>query len=366
MPLEERLYQIALTQVPGIGTVQAKQLIETVGSASEIFKMRKNKLGLIEGIGEMRAAAIKNFIDFAAAEEELEFCKKHNVQMLFLGDENYPSRLMHCYDAPTLLYFKGNAELNAQKIVAVVGTRHHTEYGKQLTEKLVEDLSELQVLVVSGLAFGIDSIAHKASLKHQLPTVGVMGNGLSKVYPSVNKPMAKEMVLQGGLLTEFGNKTLPDKHNFPRRNRVVAGMADAVIVIETAEKGGSMITAELAGSYNRDVFAYPGKTTDIRSGGCNRLIQQNKAQLVTSAQDVIEAMGWQKKKSKPKAQRSLFIELSSEEKLILNSFKEKEQVHIDELYFGHSLTGSSVAAAILNLELQGVIKSLPGKIYTLV
>lgn len=366
MAEDEILYQIALTLVPGIGTVQAKQLIESTGSASAVFKMRKNKLSLIEGIGEARADAIKKFTEFQEAEEEAEFCRKHNIQTLFLTDEAYPSRLLHCYDSPTLLYYKGTANLNAPKVVAIVGTRHNTEYGKQLTETLVEELAELKVLVVSGLAFGIDSIAHKASLKQGLQTVGVMGNGLSTVYPSLNKTMAKEMIAQGGLLTEFGNKVGPDKHNFPRRNRVVAGMADALVVVETPVKGGSMITAELAGSYNRDVFAYPGKTTDVRSGGCIRLIQQNKAQIITCGQDVVDAMGWQEPVAKPRQQRSLFIELTPDEELILNSFKEREQLHIDELNFGHSLTVSSVAAAILSLELQGVIKSLPGKMYALV
>ncbi len=362
----DKLYQVALTLIPNIGPVQAKVLVEHFGNAQSVFKSRTRDLGAIEGIGEVRAKSIKGFSDFHKAEEELNFAEKHHIQLLFLKDECYPKRLLHCYDSPTVLYYRGSAELNAERIVSIVGTRNNTDYGRQMTEKLVEELTSLQVLIVSGLAFGIDTVAHKAALQNGLPTVGGLGHGLNTIYPSQNKTLAREMLLNGGLLTEFTHKTAPDRHNFPRRNRLVAGMADATVIVETAIKGGSMITAEMAYSYNRDLFAVPGRTVDSKSAGCIKLIQQNKAVLLSDGEQLIEAMGWQKKKKNAKKQRELFIELSPDETVVMDILKNKENVHIDELYFGNGLTSSSVAAAILNLELQGIIRSLPGKMYSLV
>lgn len=362
----EALYQVALTMIPNIGSVQAKILVDHLGDASAVFKASVKQLSAIEGIGEIRAASIKKFTDFSEAEKELEFCGKHYIKILFLTHEDYPKRLLHCYDAPAVVYYRGNANLNTEKIVSIVGTRNNTEYGKQTTEKLIEELSALNILVVSGLAFGIDAIAHKACIANDIATVGVMGHGFNTIYPSANKSLAKDMLQSGGLLTEFTHKTPPDKHNFPKRNRIVAGMADATILVETAAKGGSMITAEMAYSYNRDIFAVPGRITDTKSSGCIKLIQQNKAVLLSDATQLLEAMGWQsKKKQQPKKQRSLFIELTSEEQLIVDALNKKETVHIDELYYANGLNSSTVAAAILNLEMQGIIKSLPGKLYTL-
>ncbi len=359
------LYQIALTLVPNIGCVQAKILIEKYGSAESIFKARKKELSAIENIGVVRASAIKNFTDFSQAEDEIKFIEKYKITPLFITDKNYPQRLLHCYDAPTLLYYRGNADLNASKIISIIGTRSNTDYGKQVTEKLVSELKELNALIVSGLAFGIDAIAHKAALQNELETVAVLAHGLNTIYPQQHKTLAKEIVQQGGLLTEFTNGDKPDKHNFPKRNRIVAGLADATVVIETAIKGGSMITAELANNYNRDVFALPGKTTDAKSAGCNYLIQNNKAILFTDAKELMSALGWQTKKINKKQQKELFIELSDDEKIIINILKEKETTHIDEINVNSGLSSSSIAAAILNLELQNVITSLPGKMYKL-
>ena len=287
---------------------------------------------------------------------------------LFLSDPKYPQRLLNCYDAPVLLFYKGGADLNASKILAIVGTRSNTEYGKLFTEKLVKELSAIQVMVVSGLAFGIDAIAHKAALKNKLNTLGVVGHGLDQIYPPEHNNLAKEIVKEGGgILTEFRKGTKPDKHNFPGRNRIVAGISDATIVVESGIKGGSLITAELANGYNRDVFAVPGKTTDNKSAGCNHLIKTNKAVLLTEAKDLIELMGWeQNPKPSRKIQRQLFIQFSKEEKSILDILNEKEMAHIDELNQRTGLSSSTVAAAILNLELQNVIQSLPGKIYKLI
>jgi DNA processing protein len=363
----ELLYQLALTLVPNIGDVQAKILVNRFGDASSIFKAKKSALDKIEGIGEVRARSIKEFNDFHLAEHELKFIEKYKIKTLFLTDENYPRRLLNCYDSPTLLFYKGTADLNASKILSIVGTRSNTDYGKQFTEKLIKDLSEQNIVIISGLAHGIDAIAHKAALKNELPTIGVVGHGLDKVYPAENTNLAKDMVKDGGgILSEFFSGTKPDKHNFPLRNRVVAGLSDATVVVETNIKGGSMITAKLADAYNRDVFAVPGRTNDKASSGCNHLIKYNKAILLTDAEELLDVLGWtEKKKERVKQQKELFIELSAEEKQIVQLLQEKETVHIDEINLKSGLSSSAVAAAILNLELQNVVASLPGKMYKL-
>lgn len=363
----ELLYQLALTLVPNIGDVQAKILIQHFGEASAIFKAKEAELDKIENIGVVRAKSIKGFDDFHLAEKELEFIQKYKIKTFFLTDKDYPQRLLNCYDSPTLLFYKGSADLNASKIVAIVGTRTNTEYGKQFTEKLVKDLSEQNITVVSGLAFGIDAYAHKAAIKNNLPTIGVVGHGLDKIYPSEHAGLAKDMIKNGGgVLSEFFSGTKPDKHNFPLRNRIVAGLSDTTVLIETTIKGGSMITAQLADAYNRDVFALPGRVNDTKSCGCNHLIKHNKAILLSDANDLLEVMGWKEKtKTKTKKQRELFIELSAEEKHIVNLLQQKEAVHIDEINLAGGLSSSTIAAAILNLELQNIVTSLPGKMYKL-
>lgn len=361
---KELLYQIALTLVPNIGDVRAKALINHFGNAEAVFNASKKDFQAIEGLGSKAVSSILNFKDFSRAEEEIEFIKKYKITPLFLTDKNYPQRLLNCYDSPPLLYYKGNADLNSSRIIAIVGTRNNNEYGKRVCEKLVEDLMNEDVLVVSGLAFGIDSIAHKAAVKNNIKTVGVLAHGLDRVYPTQNATLAKQMISDGGLLTEFKSNTIPDKQNFPGRNRIVAGISDAIIVVESGVKGGSLITAELANGYNKDVFAFPGRADDTRSEGCNYLIKNNKAALITSANDLLEIMGWKKsQKSSPKKQRELFIELSANEKVIVDILQTDEQVQIDDLYFKSKLSSSEIAQALLMLEMQGVVSSLPGKIY---
>jgi len=362
----ELLYQLALTLIPNIGDVQAKILIQHFGEASAVFKARQPELERLDGIGTVRAKSIKEFDDFHIAEKELEFIEKYNIKTFFLTDKDYPQRLLNCYDSPTLLFYKGAADLNASKIVAIVGTRTNTDYGKQFTEKLVKDLAEQNITIISGLAYGIDAMAHKAALKHDLPTVGVVGHGLDKIYPSDHSGLAKDMIKSGGgILSEFFSGTKPDKHNFPLRNRIVAGISDATVLVETNIKGGSMITGNLANAYNRDVFAVPGRTNDPKSSGCNHLIKYNKAILLTDAEELLEVMGWKEKKTKSKKQKELFIELSAEEKQVIQLLQQKEIVSIDEINIISGLSSSTVAAAILNLELQNVVTSLPGKMYTL-
>jgi DNA processing protein len=363
---KDLLHQIALTLVPNIGDVRAKALLETFGDAESIFKASKKNLENIEGIGTIAANSIKHFTDFKICEDEIKFIEKSKITPLFITDENYPQRLLNCYDSPTLLYYKGNANLNTTKIISIVGTRSNSDYGKSVCDKIIEDLAEQNVLIISGLAFGIDTIAHKASLKNNLKTVGVMAHGLDKVYPAQNKTLAVEMLGQGGILTDFMSGTNPDRQNFPRRNRIVAGICDALVVIESSAKGGSLITAELANSYNKDVFAIPGRVNDSRSEGCNYLIRNNKALLITSADDLLHIMNWKEAPKKVKQQRELFIELTPDEKIIIDILKDRENIQIDELYFKSGLSSSAVAQALLMLEMQGVVASLPGKVFKLI
>ncbi len=363
---EQLLYQIALTLIPNIGAVQAKILLEQYGDAESIFKAKLKDLEKLEGIGTVRAKWIKTFEDFSLAEAEIAFIEKYKITPLFILDDNYPQRLLHCYDAPTVLYYRGSADLNNAKVISIIGTRSNTDYGKQFTDELIAALQPLHILVVSGLAYGIDAIAHKAAVQENLSTVGVLAHGLDTIYPATHKKLAKEMLLHnGGLLTEFISNTKPGKHNFPRRNRIVAGMADCTVVIETAAKGGSMITAELANGYNRDVFALPGKVFDNKSEGCNQLIKNNKAILLTDAAQLMDVMGWVDRKVTPKPQKELFITLTPDEKLIVDILKQQETTHIDEVFLKSGLNSSLVASAMLSLELQQVIISLPGKMYRL-
>lgn len=363
----ELFYQLCLTLVPNIGDVQAKILVQHFGDASSVFKAKKTQLEKIDGIGEVRANSIKHFDEFHLVETEMKFIDKYKIKTFFLTDADYPKRLLNCYDSPTLLFYKGNADLNSPRIVAIVGTRSNTDYGKAITENLVRDLAPHNVIIISGLAYGIDAFAHKASVKHGLPTIGVVGHGLSKIYPAQNALLAKEMIAEGGgILSEFFHDTKPDKHNFPLRNRIVAGISDATVIIESSIKGGSMITAKLADGYNRDVFAIPGRTTDKLSAGCNHLIKYNKAILLTDADELLDVLGWKEKKASPKKQRELFIELTPEEQIVIKILQEKEAVHIDEINSSSGLSSSSIAAAILNLELQDIVQSQPGKMYKMI
>lgn len=365
---EDLVYQLALCIVPNVGDVHNKILIGHFGDARSIFRAKKQDLERIEGIGSVRARSIKEFNDFKTAEDEVKFIEKYKIKAFFLTDPGYPKRLLQCYDSPTVVFYKGDANLNASRMIAIVGTRNNTEYGKQFTEKLVKDLKDQDVIVVSGLAYGIDAIAHKAAMKYHIPTIGVVGHGLDTIYPADHASMAKDMIKSGGgIFSEFFSKTKPDKHNFPLRNRIVAGLTDATVTVETDIKGGSMITAKLADAYNRDVFAVPGRSIDKKSSGCNHLIRMNKAILLTDAEELVDVMGWNnhRQEYKKKNQRELFIELSAEEQVVMQILQEKESAHIDEINQGSGLTSSAVAAAILSLELQNIVQSLPGKMYKL-
>ncbi len=364
---EDLLYQIALTKTPHIGAVQARILLEYFPDAGSIFKAKKTELERLNGIGSVRAEAIRSYRNFSEAEKEIAFMKQYGITPLFIRDDAYPRRLLNCYDPPTLLYYKGSADLNSHKTIAVIGTRSNTDNGRMITEELIKDLRDIGLLVISGLAFGIDGIAHRAALRNQVPTVGVLAHGLDLLYPPQHRSLAKDILQEGGgLLTEFSSETAPDKHQFPNRNRIVAGMSDAVIVIESGRKGGSMVTAELANGYNRDVFAFPGRVADAKSIGCLHLIRNNKATLICSAGDLLNSMGWGEHQKKTiSTQREIFITLSDQEKVVVDILRSAESIHIDEIYQRSGLSAGTVAGITLNLEMKGVLQTLPGKQFRL-
>ncbi len=299
------------------------------------------------------------------AEEELKFIEQYKIKPLFFTDENYPKRLKHCSDSPIMLYFKGNANLNCEKIIAVVGSRKPSEYGKQVTEEFVKELKDSGILIVSGLAYGVDVLSHKMALDIGLNTVGVLGHGLDRIYPHAHERVAKKMLDQGGLLTDFISKTNPDAVNFPKRNRIVAGMCDALVIIESKHKGGSLITATIANSYNKDVFAFPGRAGDVLAEGCNGLIKQNKAGLIENAADLLHALQWENntKKNNKQTQVPLMLNITEDEKTIIDTFSLKKELHIDEICYACGLTISKVSVILLQLEFNGIIKSKPGKMY---
>ena len=353
-----------------MGDVTAKNLIAYCGSAEAVFNEKKSKFEKIPGIGSLTAEAISksDVIKDALlrAEEEIKFIEKEGIAPLFFTDSDYPAMLKQCDDAPVMLYSKGKMNLNVEKIISIVGSRKSTAYGKKICEQLVEALAPYNVLITSGLAYGIDITAHRSAIKNNLPTVGVLAHGLDLLYPAEHTNTAEKMMEKGGLLTEFMSSTKMNPEYFPRRNRIVAGMTDATIVIEATYKSGALITAEIANSYNRDVFAVPGRMDDTSSDGCNLLIKANKAMLIQSAEDIIKALNWDVENKKPKRiQAELFANLSEEEEVLVNALKEKEKIHIDDLCVASRLSMSRAASLLLNLEFSGAVKSLPGKMYAL-
>ncbi|MCB0668887.1 MAG: DNA-processing protein DprA [Saprospiraceae bacterium] len=357
------LLKIALTHLPQVGAVLTRNLVSFAGGVEAVFKQKKSQLEKIPGIGSKTAEVIVEKRSLAQAEKELEFIEKHKIKALFYLDEPYPFRLKRIKDSPLLLYYKGDADLNTTRILGIVGTRKPTAYGISQCEKILEYLKNMDVLVVSGLAYGIDVVAHRKALEVGLPTVGVMGSGLDRIYPAVHRKTASEMLENGGLVTEFGSGTKPDRENFPMRNRIIAGMCDALIVIESDVKGGSMITAEMANTYHKDVFALPGRSGDRWSRGCNYLIKTNRAALMDDAEDLVACMQWNEVKDKKEIQRALFVQLSEVEQKIYDLIESVAPVSVDKLFKESTLTASELASILLNLEFQGLVKALPGKLY---
>ena len=362
---QELIYEIGVSLLPGVGSINSKTLIAYCGGAEGVFKQKRGHLEKIDGIGPKLAHAISNQSVLYQAEEELKFVRKENLQTLFFNDDEYPYRLKQAIDSPIMLYYKGVDVLNYQRILAIVGTRNITERGKELTDALVEKLKDAGVLVVSGLAYGVDTRAHKACVKNKIPTVGVVAHGLHTIYPPINKSLSDEMQIQGGVLSEFISGTKPDAFNFPQRNRIIAGLADATLVIESGKKGGSLITAGIANSYSRDVFAIPGRPQDTYSRGCNFLIKTNRAALVESAEDLLYQLSWDEIKKPNVIQPKLFLDLKPEEQKIVDILEKSSNTAIDVLMLESGLPSSKLAASLLNLEFAGVIKCLPGKVYQL-
>lgn len=365
---EQLLYHIGITSIPNIGDVTAKKLIAYCGSSEEVFKEKKSVLEKIPGIGPVNANKIMQHKAEALvlAEEELLFIQKNEITPLFYLNDNYPKRLLHCEDGPVLLYSKGEIDFNYQKAISIVGTRKATDYGKDFCNQLIKDLALHNPIITSGLAYGIDICAHKAAVKNKLSTVGVLAHGLDRLYPAQHKGVARQMLENGGLLSDFKSGTKPDRENFPKRNRIVAGISDLTIVIESSKKGGSLITAHLANDYNRDVFALPGRLGDSQSEGCNNLIKSHKAALIQSAKDIEYVMGWESKKGLAQSQTRLFVDLTPEQKVITEILSKQESVGVDELSLLAKITMSQTTTLLLSLEFEGVVKSLPGKMYKLV
>ncbi|MEO6189424.1 MAG: DNA-processing protein DprA [Saprospiraceae bacterium] len=365
--MDNLFYEIALSKVMNVGPITAKILISYCGSAEAVFKEKKHRLEKIPNIGVLTLDQINIDLVSKDTERELEFIRKRNIEVLYFLNTNYPSRLKHYSESPIILYYLGSTDLNHPRTIAVVGTRDISEYGKSVTQNLISALSQSDVVVISGLAYGVDSMAHKSCISENIPTIGVLGHGLDKIYPAENSKLAEKMILNGGLLTQFGIGTKPDRENFPLRNRIVAGISDAVVVIETKKKGGSIITAELANEYNKDVFAFPGRITDENSLGCNELIKTNKAMLIESANDIINIMQWTNDKSelRSKFTPELFIELNDEENMIVEKLNRNDKKHIDLLHNQLNFTPGILASNLLTLEFKGVIKELPGKYYLL-
>jgi DNA processing protein len=354
--------------VDGIGDTLGRRLIDAFGDAESVFKAKPSEVQRISGIGDTIAANLHSADVLKRAEKELEFIEKKQIRCYFISDPEYPNRLKReeCKDSPLLIYMKGNANLRAERIVSIVGTRNMTDYGRELTERFVGELAKRfpDLLIVSGLAYGVDIHAHRCALSHKLPTVAVLAHGLDRIYPSVHRQTAVEMLEHGGVLTDFPSATTPDKPNFIKRNRIIAGISDATVIIESANKGGALITADIAGSYSRDVFAFPGRTTDVRSQGCNRIIKQNRAGLITCADDFISAMMWTIEQAPPPAQKKLVF-TDDETGKIMKVFSEKSEVSINELSAETCISIALLTELLFNLEMEGVIEARAGNTYRL-
>jgi DNA processing protein len=353
--------------IPGVGGILARNLVAYTGSVENVFSDSVKSLTKIPGIGEINARRIKDDDIFRRAEKEMDFIQRNNIKTFFYTDSDFPRRLKSCVDAPVILYVRGKVNLDEQRVVSIVGTRNATEYGKQVCDDLIRQFSErgYKILVISGLAYGIDIQAHKSALKYGVATAAVVGHGLDKLYPSLHKETAKKMEGNGGILSDFPSGTKIDPPNFIRRNRIIAGLADATIVVESAEKGGALVTADIASSYNRDVFAFPGRSGDTWSKGCNQLIRNSGANLMEGIDDLEYFMGWEKQSNNKTLQPELFPELTSDEENIVSLLQEHGELFIDQISAAVTMPVSRVSAMLLNLEFKNVITALPGKMYRL-
>lgn len=367
MSENDLIYTLALQHVARIGDVTAKKLISHCGSSEAVLKEKKHNLLKIDGIGMATISDLFAQNHIEAAMGELEFIKKENIKCLYFKDEGYPERLKHCIDSPLLLFSSGTVNLNKKHIISIVGTRKITTSGIAFCDKLVEELAIYDPVIISGFAYGTDITAHKAALKHKLQTVGCLAHGLNQIYPKAHKKYVAEVENNGGFFTDFWSSDAFDRNNFLKRNRIIAGISEATIVIESAEKGGSLVTADIANSYDRDVFAVPGRTTDALSIGCNNLIKQQKAHLLSTPLDVPYLLNWQlENEQQPAVQKQLFVALNNDEKVIYNYLKKNNKEVLDSIAINCNLPTYKIASTLLNMELKGVIRPLPGKLFEVI
>ncbi len=356
------LYTLALQKATKIGDITAKKLIEHCGSPLAIFKEKSSTLQTINGVGSFITKSLQDPTLLSKAEKEIEYIKKNNIKHWYFKEDDYPHRLKNCIDSPIVLFHSGNINLNNQKTISIVGTRNITNYGRKICEELIEELSVINPIIVSGFAYGTDITAHKSAIKNNLQTIGCLAHGLNQIYPKTHKKYIKEVEKNGGFITEFWSSSNPERENFIKRNRIIAGLTEATLVIESAEKGGSLVTADIANSYNREVFAIPGRPEDNLSIGTNNLIKHQKAQLVNAASDIIYFLNWKTKKTiKNTFQPKLFIELNEIEKQIVDFLKSNDKSALDIISLSCNLPIHSISSSLLNLELKGVIRPYPGK-----
>ncbi len=360
---QDLFHLLALQQVEGVGDIMAKKLINHCGSADEVFKAKTKQLQSIDGVGSILLQNLKNNSVFEKAEKELQYINSNAINVAYFQDENYPDRLKHCIDGPLLLFSSGNIDLKNKKIISIVGTRQITSYGMEFCRKLIEDLAPLDPVIVSGFAYGVDIFAHQLATEHNLQTIGVVAHGLNQIYPKNHKKYVAKVEENGGFMTEFWSSTNPEKENFVRRNRIVAGISEATIVIESADRGGSLITANIANDYNRDVFAVPGRTTDKYSQGCNNLIKTQKANVLTNAADLIYILNWEiESKTKP-VQKQLFVTLEPDEQKVYDYLQKNGKELMDIIALRCDFPIYKISGMLLNMELKGVIRPLPGKLF---
>lgn len=366
MSQEELLHTLALLKTEGIGDIIAKKLLNHFGSADEVFKAKPIQLAKIDGIGSSIIRNLKKKEIYLAAEAELKFVQSQNLNTLFYQDALYPERLKQCFDAPVLLFTAGNIHLENRKIISIVGTRQVTSYGMDFCKNLIADLVPLNPIIVSGFAYGVDIVVHQAAIENNLQTIGVLAHGLNQIYPKTHKKYMHKMEQNGGFMTEFWSTSNPDRENFVKRNRIVAGISEATIVIESAEKGGSLVTATMANDYNKEVFAVPGRATDKYSQGCNMLIKTNKAHLLTNATDLIYHLNWDIKKSEKAIQKQLFVSLEDEEQIIYDYLQKQGKEHLDILSLACDFPIFKLSSILLNMELKGVVRPLQGKFFEII
>ncbi|MEA1786667.1 DNA-processing protein DprA [Arenibacter sp. GZD96] len=364
MTQNELIATLRLQHIPHIGAITAKKLIAHCRSPSAIFEEKTHHLIKIDGIGTAMLRDLHHENHLKAAEAEYHYIVNNDIAYTYFQDAAYPKYLKHCIDSPILMFKAGNIAINEKKMISIVGTRNITSYGTAFCEDFIADLAWLDPVIISGFAYGVDICVQKAALKHGLQTIGCLAHGLNQIYPKTHAKYVADVEKNGGFFTEFWSTSRPERENFLKRNRIIAGISEVTVVIESAERGGSLVTADIANSYNRDVFAVPGRTQDKFSVGCNNLIKQQKAQLLTSAADLIYMMGWQLEKKETKTiQKQLFVTLDDTEKDIYSYLQKEGKQLLDSIALACNLPVFKVSSTLLNMEMKGVVRPLPGKLF---